>query len=117
MVSSPGGERSRGVRRGRVGKVEDQRTTSIVSCRSIRPQRLRSCRAAYRALARRYHPDGEDPDPARMAVLNRVYALVRTPELRAAYDRGRSGLRPVGPGYGGQEATAPPPASTSHGPC
>ena len=51
-----------------------------------------------------------------MAALNRAYALVRTVELRAAYDRERSGLRPVGPGFGGQEATAPPPASTSHAP-
>jgi curved DNA-binding protein CbpA len=53
----------------------------------------------FRALARRYHPDGEAPDMARMAVLNRAYALVRTPELRQAYDQRRSGLRSVGPGF------------------
>jgi curved DNA-binding protein CbpA len=71
--------------------------------------------AAYRALARRYHPDGEAPDPARMAALNRAYALVRTPELRTAYDRERSGLRPVGPGSTAPEG-APQRAPTSHAP-
>jgi hypothetical protein len=34
-----------------------------------------------------------------MALVNRAYALVRTPELRLAYDRQRSGLRAVGPGF------------------
>lgn len=63
-------------------------------------------RAAYRALARRYHPDGEQPDPKRMMALNRAYALVRTPEARAAYDR-RSLLAPVGPGATSRFATTP----------
>jgi curved DNA-binding protein CbpA len=52
--------------------------------------------AAYRALARRYHPDGSVPDEARMAVINRAYALVRTPAARGKYDSER--LMPVGPG-------------------
>jgi curved DNA-binding protein CbpA len=52
--------------------------------------------AAYRALARRYHPDGAAPNHERMAEINRAYALVRTPEQRLAYDRQR--LTPVGPG-------------------
>jgi curved DNA-binding protein CbpA len=52
--------------------------------------------AAYRALARRYHPDGEAPDQARMAAVNRAYALVRTPAARGRYDGER--LTPVGPG-------------------
>jgi hypothetical protein len=34
-----------------------------------------------------------------MALVNRAFALVRTPELRQAYDRARSGLRAVGPGF------------------
>jgi curved DNA-binding protein CbpA len=52
--------------------------------------------AAYRALARRYHPDGEAPDATRMSIINRAYALVRTPAARGQYDSER--LRPVGPG-------------------
>ena len=52
--------------------------------------------AAYRALARQYHPDGDTPNPARMADINRAYALVRTPELRRRYDTGRK-FHPVGP--------------------
>lgn len=56
--------------------------------------------AAFRALARQYHPDGTTPDAQRMSALNRAYALVRTPELRAAYDhqRAASVLTPIGPG-------------------
>lgn len=63
-------------------------------------------RAAYHALARRYHPDGESPDTVRMAELNSAYDKVRDSLRRRAYDlertrsaRARSGgLRPVGPG-------------------
>jgi len=46
-------------------------------------------RAAYRALAALYHPDN-DPRPGateRMAEANDAYAKLRTPELRASYDR------------------------------
>lgn len=46
--------------------------------------------AAYRALARRFHPDGEAPNATRMAELNAAYAAVRTPEHRRAYDARRS---------------------------
>lgn len=52
--------------------------------------------AAYRALARHYHPDGEAPDQAQMAAINRAYALLRTPTDRSRYDSERT--RPVGPG-------------------
>ena len=52
--------------------------------------------AAYRALARRYHPDGDAPDEARMATINHAYALVRTPAARGQYDADR--LMAVGPG-------------------
>jgi curved DNA-binding protein CbpA len=51
--------------------------------------------AAYRALARQYHPDGVTPDISRMAEINRAYALVRTPEDRRRYDSDR--MKPVGP--------------------
>jgi curved DNA-binding protein CbpA len=67
-------------------------------------------RAAYRALARKLHPDSSGhrlaPDP-RMAELNAAYALIRDPTARAEYDRSR--------GSGGSRRTAtavpPPPAS------
>lgn len=52
--------------------------------------------AAYRALARHYHPDGSSPDVARMVAINRAYAMVRRPEDRKLYDGER--LKPVGPG-------------------
>ena len=71
--------------------------------------------AAFRALARQYHPDGTLPDARRMAVVNRAYALVRTPELRAAYDARRASavLTPVGPATPAPVGTtvAPPPPS------
>ena len=74
--------------------------------------------AAFRALARQYHPDGSMPDTRRMAALNRAYALVRTQALRAAYDRQRAGtvLTPVGPGRGMPAPTAVPPPSSLRGP-
>jgi curved DNA-binding protein CbpA len=52
--------------------------------------------AAYRALARRYHPDGQAPDHGHMAAINRAYALLRTPAARGRYDSER--MTPVGPG-------------------
>jgi curved DNA-binding protein CbpA len=58
--------------------------------------------AAFRVLARRFHPDGDQPDAGRMAEINQAYASIRTADLRRAYDA-RGDLRPVGPG------TAPPP--------
>ena len=62
--------------------------------------------AAFRALARRFHPDGSQPDAARMAELNKAYALIRSPDLRRSYDTPRQ-WRPVGPG------NAPPPGAGS----
>jgi curved DNA-binding protein CbpA len=46
--------------------------------------------AAYRALARRYHPDGDAPDAIRMSELNAAYAILRDPDRRRAYDVRRS---------------------------
>ncbi|NJD27663.1 MAG: hypothetical protein FIA92_05145 [Chloroflexi bacterium] len=54
-------------------------------------------RAAYRALARRYHPDGFEPDVRRMTEINRAYDQLRTEDRRRAYDRCRR-LVAVGPG-------------------
>ena len=62
--------------------------------------------AAYRALSRRYHPDGESPSPARMADINRAYALLRTPELRRRYDVNRK-FHPVGPAQAAPSAPSP----------
>lgn len=67
-------------------------------------------RAAYKALARRYHPDGEEPDPRRMTALSRAYDLVRDEQRRRLYDAHRevlgierpSSQAPVGPGRGSQ---------------
>ena len=45
--------------------------------------------AAYRRLARKYHPDvSSDPDAAaRMRRLNEAYAVLGDPQRRARYDR------------------------------
>lgn len=50
--------------------------------------------AAYRVLARRYHPD-LDASPgatARMARINHAWDVLREPDGRAAYDRERAGV-------------------------
>ena len=49
--------------------------------------------AAYRALAAEYHPDHDPSELAhkRMTELNAAYALVRTREVREAYDFARGG--------------------------
>ena len=49
--------------------------------------------AAYRALARRFHPDGDAPDIARMSELNHAYNLLRDPAKRAQYDTERASAR------------------------
>lgn len=48
-------------------------------------------RAAFRALAFKFHPDRDASEYAaqRMRELNLAYAMVKTPGLRAAYDRRR----------------------------
>src|SRR5207247_1046762 len=55
--------------------------------------------AAYRRLARKYHPDvSSAPDAeARMRELNEAYATLRDPIRRASYDRARAGARPPEP--------------------
>ena len=64
--------------------------------------------AAYRALARRLHPDLDVSGVAavRMAELNRAYALLRDPLKRREHDQRQ--LQPMGPG---QDATAAPEAA------
>jgi molecular chaperone DnaJ len=47
-------------------------------------------RAAYRALARKYHPD-HGGDARRMVVLNEAWDVLGDPTRRAAYDASRIG--------------------------
>lgn len=54
-------------------------------------------RAVYRALARRFHPDGTAPDSSRMAQINRAYETMER-ERRSRSDRGAQPVA-VGPGH------------------
>ena len=47
-------------------------------------------RAAYRALALRYHPDTVTGSQDRMAILNQAWEILRTASSRAAYDQARA---------------------------
>jgi curved DNA-binding protein CbpA len=69
--------------------------------------------AAYRALARLYHPDGAIPDSARMLAVNRAFQQLGEPGRRRAYDAQRLTLRPVGPGRPSLDVSgqATPPSS------
>lgn len=78
--------------------------------------------AAYRRLARKYHPDlAESPDAAaRMTRINAAWGLIGDPAKRAAYDRSKqagSGGRASGSGAASGQAPASakgaghPPAS------
>ncbi len=55
-------------------------------------------RAAFRALAQRYHPDrqgGASPLwAAKMARINQAYSVLSHPERRRAYDASRCAARP-----------------------
>jgi curved DNA-binding protein CbpA len=78
--------------------------------------------AAYRRLAQKFHPDVA-PGPeaaARMASINRAWAVLRDPASRAAYDRERAAPPAVvdpprqrpGPGAPARPPAAPPPPET-----
>ncbi len=66
-------------------------------------------RAAYRRLARRFHPDlASEPDAAaKMAVVNRAWELIGEPKARARYDRDRR-LGRENPGVEPPTPTPPP---------
>lgn len=71
--------------------------------------------AAYRRLARKYHPDlASGPETAaRMAAINAAWALLRDPVSRAAFDRTRvpaGGLTGLGATPSGRQ---PPPETVS----
>jgi curved DNA-binding protein CbpA len=61
-------------------------------------------RAAYRVLARKYHPD-HGGDAARMIALNDAWDVLGDPERRAAYDVSRVEAAHR-PGFGGVATTA-----------
>jgi hypothetical protein len=66
--------------------------------------------AAYRRLARKYHPDaGAEPSVERMAELNAAYETLRDSGKRAAYDRRRqaNGLARAGAVARGRGARRP----------
>jgi curved DNA-binding protein CbpA len=86
-------------------------------------------RAAYRILARKYHPD-HGGDPLRMIALNDAWDVLGDPAQRAAYDAARDraakasvaaatpssagSARPIGttpPGTGGPRPEAQPPGA------
>ena len=69
--------------------------------------------AAYRAAARRYHPDGNTPDVARMTSLNDAYDRVKTSEARHRYDADRTRPVAVGPGPAAPIYDAWPDARTA----
>ena len=73
-------------------------------------------RAAYRRLARKYHPDlATGPEaPARMAAMNAAWELIGEPGARRAYDRQRAQLQkaPTPPDPGSTPKPAPGPTST-----
>lgn len=54
--------------------------------------------AAYRALARQYHPDGSTPDIDRMREVNGAYERIKTEAARREYDAQRRVGVAVGPG-------------------
>ncbi|HSM38791.1 MAG TPA: DnaJ domain-containing protein [Candidatus Limnocylindrales bacterium] len=61
--------------------------------------------AAYRALARRLHPDRDitGVEEYRMSELNRAYAVLRDAKKRRQYDAERALKLPVGPGGDGED--------------
>ena len=67
-------------------------------------------RAAYRRLARKYHPDlATEPDAAlNMAAINAAWELIGKPDARATYDRTQT--RPAAKD---RRAATPPPGTVS----
>lgn len=54
-------------------------------------------RAAYKALAQRYHPDKAPGNEARMQAINAAYAVLSDPEQRRRYDARYQSRRPAQP--------------------
>ena len=70
-------------------------------------------RAAYRALAQRYHPDRfhgtQEHAHARMSELNAAYAVLSDPQQRKSYDQRRCAKADTGASEFDEAEEAPPP--------
>jgi DnaJ domain len=67
--------------------------------------------AAYRRLAKEFHPDlhaGSSATAARMAQVNVAKSVLLDPDARASYDRARVVRRPVRPSGVGPTSSSPP---------
>lgn len=73
--------------------------------------------AAYRRLARKYHPDlAADAEAAtRMAAINAAWELIGEPAMRAVYDRAREDAARGGAGGGIEHSRAQPSGSAGSG--
>jgi len=71
--------------------------------------------AAYRRLARKYHPDlAETADGAsRMAAINAAWEMLGEPDARRTYDRERTAARPTGASGATPQRPATGPSPTS----
>ncbi len=73
-------------------------------------------RAAYRVLARVYHPDVEGGSSERMVALNNAWSVISDEAMRAAYDRSRAALAPRAPAPGPSHAREPVRTSAAPAP-
>ena len=75
--------------------------------------------AAYRSLARKYHPDVVGGSQERMVAINQAWAVLGDESTRASYDRSRSAVRqdqehqPPTSDPGTRPAASPPPGPAS----
>lgn len=71
--------------------------------------------AAYRRLARKYHPDMAEGDEAaaRMAAINAAWELIGEPDARAAYDQARLAEGGMMGRSSGAAGTGPPSAEST----
>ena len=71
--------------------------------------------AAFRALARKYHPDRDQTRVAadQMAKLNRAYSLLRDPKARETFDRARRTMTVTSSPHA--NTANPPPVRSSGG--
>ena len=74
--------------------------------------------AAYRSLARKYHPDVVGGSEERMVAINQAWAVLGDETTRAVYDRSRSAIRqdPAPRQSPNDESFRPAPTGTPPGP-
>jgi molecular chaperone DnaJ len=73
-------------------------------------------RDAYRALARRYHPDRGGADPSAMAAINEAYRVLGDPGRRAMYDAARRGTGSAAGATSVRPTPGPARPTTVHAP-